>query len=150
MVPYLEQRSLVLRNMRARGDSRNVHHRDQWRSRSRHFTGVQRTIRHHAIQRTANLRIAELRARTFILSLRGGELALQTLEFLFMDDRIQSIQVAFCKFILRLRLCEADGRLVQILARQGPLLEQLQTAVIQFLCRVELFFGGLRVAGGFL
>src|ERR1700681_2919649 len=51
----------------------------------------------------------------------------------------------FGQFILSSRLRKADGGLIEVLARHGPLLEQFLPAVIDLLLSVEHLLGGLRI-----
>ncbi len=70
----LQQRRIRLRNVRAGNHLGNIHHGEQGRSGSRHLPRIQRTVGDHAIDRTANLGVAKLRARSEILSLRRLQL----------------------------------------------------------------------------
>src|SRR6202158_1834511 len=51
----------------------------------------------------------------------------------------------FGQFILSSRLRKADGGLIEVLPRHGPLLEQFLPAVIDLLLSLEHLLGGLRV-----
>ena len=84
-IPGFEQRSLGLRNMRPGDDLRDVHYGKQWRSRRGHFSRIKRAVRHHPVNRTANLGVTQLRGCAQIFALGGFELPRRGFELLLFS-----------------------------------------------------------------
>ena len=64
LVPDFQGRGVALRDVSLGDDGRNIHHRQQGSARRRHFARVKWTVSDDAVDRAANLGIAELRLRS--------------------------------------------------------------------------------------
>jgi hypothetical protein len=65
--------------VRAGNYLRDIHHRDNRRAARRHFSGIEREIGHHTIDRARDSRVFELGLRGFIATL--GSVALGCCRF---------------------------------------------------------------------
>ena len=127
-----------------------VHDGEQRRSRRGHFSRIQRTVGDDTVDRTADFRVAQLRRGAQILAFGRLQLALGGLDFLLLAPGHQRIEVVLRNFVLSSCLGETDGSLIEIFARQGALLVEILTAVVELLFGLQRQLRRLRVALCFL
>src|SRR5579872_856566 len=144
-VADLQLRRLRLRDVRARGDLRDVHHRDDGLSARRRLARVVRQIGDDAVDRAGDPRIRELRLRRLVVPLRLRALRARGFQLLVAREALQVIGLLAGGLVRAAGLAERGLGVVDVLLRHGALAEQARAVVEDGLRGIERVLRGFRV-----
>ncbi len=115
-----------------------VHYRNHGSAGGGRLPGKQRPVGHHAGDRAANLRVAQLGFGAQVLALGGGELSLRALERCLVADLLHRFEMLLGNLMGGLSLNQRSFCRIQIAARDRSLGKELGAAVHNALRQVQV------------
>ena len=138
------------RDVHARDQLRQIHHRDDRATALRRLAGIERAVGDDAVDGADDPRVTQLRNGRIAPRLRLIALRRGVFERLLVSKAAEIVQALLCHFVLVLRLGEVHLRVVHVFLGDGALTKQPLTALVDRLGGIHRGFGGLHIELGLL